>query len=107
LTPGALFFASARFGPVSGLERAIQKNPTLIYQTDVLTRRTALQHAAASCVSGVDVVKWLLEKGVPWRASHNGDDIAEDLARKSGQEEKRKVLREWAINQGESQFIRG
>jgi hypothetical protein len=49
----------------------------------------------------VEVIRWLLEKGVPWSASQTGDDDAEVLARKAGKEEARKVLREWAVNQGE------
>jgi hypothetical protein len=100
--PGVLFFASARFGSLSGLQLAIQKDPSLIYRRDILTRRNALQFAAESRASGLDVVTWLLEKGAPWMASKQEDDNAEDLARKSGQEDKRKVLREWAVNLGES-----
>jgi hypothetical protein len=97
-----VFFSSAQTGSLTGLQLAVQKDPSLIYRPDIYTRRSALQHAAASHIAGVDVIKWLLEKGVPWDAAKKGDDIAEDLARKSGQEDKRKVLREWAVNKGES-----
>jgi len=88
------------------MEKAIEKDPKIIYGSDVFERRSALHHAAASPTpAATNVLTWLLEKGIPWNASDINECIPEDLARISKHEESRKILREWAVKTGEGILI--
>jgi hypothetical protein len=83
------------------MEKALKKDPELIYASEVFDSMSVL-HLAAACpkAGGVDAVRWLLEKGIPWSAKDAKDRIPEDLARMMGNEESCKVLREWAVQKG-------
>jgi hypothetical protein len=93
-------------GSIPGMEKAIEKDPKIIYASDVFERRSALHHAAASPTpAATNVLTWLLEKGIPWSASDMDECIPEDLARIFKNEESRKILREWAVKTGEGVLI--
>lgn len=105
--PDALLFHSAQFGSIAGMEKAIKKDPKIIYASDIFESRSALHLAAASPnPAAVNGVRWLLDKGIPWCALDMGKCIPEDLVKMSGNEESCKILREWAINKGEVIHIR-
>lgn len=83
------------------MERAIAKDPQIIYASDVLERRSMLHIAAASPIpAAVSSIPWLLERGVPWNALDMERRLAEDLARMCKNEESCKILREFAVNKG-------
>ena len=83
------------------MQKAIDKDPKIIYTSDTFGRRSALHFAAASTTDAVDAVQWLLAKGIPWNASDKRECIPEDIASEYGNEESRKCLREWAVGKGE------
>ena len=84
------------------MQKAIDKDPKVIYASDIYDRRSALHFAAASVnTDAVNAVRWLLAKGIPWSASDNGRHLPEDIARKYGNDELRRFLREWAVKKGE------
>jgi len=99
--PAALFFYSAQIGSIAGMQKAIDKDPKIIYASEIFDRRSALHFAAASMdTDAVNAVRWLLAKGIPWSASDNESYLPEDIARKRGNDESRKFLREWAVKKG-------
>jgi len=83
------------------MEKALEKDPEVIYVSEVFDRRSAL-HLAAACpkAGSVNAVRWLLEKSIPWSVKDVEDRVPEDLARMVGNEESCKVLREWAVQKG-------
>lgn len=84
-----------------------EKDPRIIYASEIYDGRSALHLAAGSPnTAAVNAVRWLLDKGIPWGAADMRDCIPEDLARVSGNEESRKILREWAVNKGDVVHIR-
>jgi hypothetical protein len=84
------------------MQKAIDKDPTIIYALDIYDRQSALHFAAASVkADALNTIRWLLAKGIPWSASDNERHIPEDVARKYGKDESRKFLREWAVKKGE------
>lgn len=99
-----LYFA--QIGSISGMEKAIEKNPEAIYESDVSEQRSALHYAAESASpTAAKAVQWLLEKGVPWGAQDTGGLIPEDLARMHQHQESSEILRTWAVQKGESTDI--
>ena len=100
--PATLLFYSAQISSIPGIEKAIEKDPSIIYASDVFDRRSALHMAAASRKpDAMNAVRWLLQKGIPWSAQDNDCHIPEDFARMSGHDELREFLREWAVKKGE------
>lgn len=100
--PGALLFYSAQSASIPGMEKAIAKNPQIIYASESFQRRSALHLAAASLkATAVNAVQWLLEKGIPWNVEDMEDYIPEDIAKACGNEELRMFLRESAIRKGD------
>jgi hypothetical protein len=84
------------------MQKAIDKDPKVIYRSDTYDHRSALHFATASVnTDAMKAVQWLLEKGIPWSASDNGRQLPEDIALKYGNDESRKFLREWAVKKGE------
>src|ERR1700691_6141555 len=84
------------------MQKAINKDPKIIYASDIFDPRSALHFAAASAkADAVNAVRWLLTKGIPWSASDNGDSLPEDIASKYGNDQSCKFLREWAVGKGE------
>ena len=84
------------------MQKAIDKDPKVIYGSDVFDRKSALHFAAAPMKGdSLNAVKWLLAKGIPWNASDNDDNFPEDLARECRNDESYKFLREWAVQKGE------
>jgi len=82
------------------MQKAIDKDPKIIYASEVFDGRSALHLAASNPdPTSATVVRWLLEKGIPWSAEDKSGRIAEDSARN---EESRKLLREWAVQKGKS-----
>ena len=49
----------------------------------------------------MNLVWWLLTKGIPWSVSDMGKCIPEDIASKYGNDKSQKCLREWAVQKGE------
>jgi len=83
------------------MKKAIEKDPKIIYGSDIYQSKSALHFAATSPnPSAAHAVQWLLEKGIPWSAHDSDSHIPEDLAVISGNKESRKVLRDWAVQQG-------
>ena len=85
------------------MQRAIDKDPKIIYASDIYYRRSALHFAAAAAsvnTDAVNAVQWLLEKGIPWSTADNGRQLPEDIASKYGNDELCKFLREWAVKKG-------
>ena len=81
----------------------------MLYASEIFHHQSALHIAAAGPLSGesdavTGVVRWLLEKGVPWGVEDRGGRFAEDVAKLYGNEEARKLLREWAIQKGKRRF---
>lgn len=101
MDPAALLFHSAQIGSIPGLEKAIQKDPQIIYASEIFDGMSSLHLAAASASPNVNVVIWLLEKGIPWSALDKERHIPEDLARMYKNNELCKILREWAVKKGE------
>jgi protein arginine N-methyltransferase 2 len=84
------------------MQKAIDKDPKIIYASDIFDRRSALHFAAASVkADAVNAVRWLLAKGITWSASEKGDSLPEDIASKYGNDQSRKFLREWTVGKGE------
>ena len=88
------------------MQKAIDKDPKMIYASDIFEHQSAL-HITGGSPSSIDAtgaVRWLLEKGIPWSAEDRKGRIAEDSAKMYGNEEARKVLREWAVQKGKNRF---
>ena len=91
------------------MQKAIDKDPKMLYASDIFQHQSALHIAAAGPISGrtdavTGAVRWLLEKGVPWGAEDRDGCFAEDVAKLYGNEEARKLLRQWAIQKGKRSF---
>jgi hypothetical protein len=91
------------------MQKAINKDPKMLYASEIFHHQSALHIAAAGPISGgtdavTGAVRWLLEKGVPWGAEDREGSFAEDVAKLYGNEEARKLLREWAIQKGKRSF---
>lgn len=100
--PHALLLFSAQKGLIPTMELAVKRSPQILFASDIYMKRSALHHAAASPFpTATNSVRWLLQKGVPWSATDQEGHLAEDLANMCGNEESRKILREWAIQKGE------
>lgn len=99
--PFVLFLFSAQNGLISGMERALSRNPQILFMCDTFETMSALHVAAASHnPRAVDAVRWLLDKGIPWSARDGSDRLPEELARGFQNDESCTVLRNWAINFG-------
>ena len=84
------------------MQKAIDKDPKIIYGSDIYNRRSALHFAATSMKSdAMNAVRWLLAKGIPWGPRDNEGHSPEDLAKMCGNDELRQFLREWAVKTGE------
>ena len=100
--PASLLFFSAQNGSIDGMEKAISKDPNILFASDIFDRMSALHIAAASFgPMGVDAVRWLLKKGIPWSARDRSNRLPEECAREHENEESRMVLRNWAIDFGD------
>ena len=83
------------------MQKAIDKDPKIIYASAIYDTRSALHFAAAPLRGdSLTAVKWLLAQGIPWNASDNEGKFPEDLARMCGNDETRNFLREWAVKKG-------
>lgn len=99
--PAALLFYSAQIGSIAGMEKAIEKDPKIIYASETFEGMSALHLAAGSSNPvAVHAVQWLLEKGIPWSAVDKENRTPEDVARIYKNEESCKILKEWAIEKG-------
>jgi hypothetical protein len=97
----ALWFFSAHNGSIHGMEKAISKDPQVLFASDAFDHMSALHIAASSFEpKGVDAVRWLLKKGIPWSAKDASNRLAEECAREHENDESWTVLRNWAIDFG-------
>jgi hypothetical protein len=93
---------SAQHGDIPGMRKALAKEPDLLYQSDVFDQQSALHHVAmCGGPDGVKALQWLLNKGVPWSVLDIEGNTSEDVAREYKNEESRKFLREWAVQNDE------
>jgi hypothetical protein len=100
--PAALLFYSAGIGSIFGMKKAVEKDPQIIYASDIFEGRSALHFVAESQnPAAMDALRWLLEKGIPWSASDKEGFIPEELARMCKNDELFKILRNWAVEKGE------
>ena len=91
------------------MQKAIDKDPKMLYASEIFHHQSVLHIAATGPIFGgsdavTGVVRWLLEKGVPWGAEDREGRFAEDVAKLYGNQEARKLLREWAIQKGKRRF---
>lgn len=85
------------------MEMALRKNPQVFIYSDNLQGMYALHIAAASLApKAVDAVRWLLEKGIAWCAMDGSGRLAEEWARMHNNQESWTVLRNWAIEFGDT-----
>jgi hypothetical protein len=84
------------------MQKAIEKDPKIIYASDIFEGRSAMHFVAESRnPAAVDALQWLLEKGIPWNASDKEGFIPEELARMCKNDKLFKILRNWAVEKGE------
>ena len=85
------------------METALRKNPHVFIYSDKFQGMYALHIAAASSApKAVDAVRWLLEKGSAWCAVDGSGRLAEEWARMHNNQESWTVLRNWAIEFGDT-----
>jgi len=84
------------------MEKAMSKDPKILFASDMYDHMSALHMAAASpAPHSADAVRWLLKKGIPWSAMDAEKRLPEEWARMHKNQESWTVLRNWAIEFGD------